>query len=146
MHTTPPVPFSSATAANQTSSDIGNTMYVKERELPGNEAVYTSEMPQPVLLPSARHRLPPPPPPPPQETSFNEKWQRKFRDNPFVPIGALATVGALAMGLRAFRGGETRKSQIYMRWRVGAQGATLLALLGGIYYMQYKKTHQHQQQ
>ena len=141
MHSTPPVPFSSATAANQTSSDIGNTMYVKERELPGNEAVYTSEMPPPILRPSARHKLPSPPPPP--QEAFNEKWQRKFRENPFVPIGAIATVGALAMGLRAFRGGETRKSQIYMRWRVGAQGATLLALLGGIYYMQqFKKKHQ----
>lgn len=139
-------PFSSATAANQTSADIGNTMHIRERELLGNESLPTSEISPSILSKSSQHRLSSPPSHLVlQGEHSNGKWKQKIQENPFVPLGALVTVGALGLGLRAFRAGESQKSQIYMRWRVGAQGATLLALLGGIYYVQHKKKQQQQQ-
>lgn len=39
-----------------------------------------------------------------QET-FKEKFNRKFSENPFVPIGCLATAAALTYGLWSFRHG-----------------------------------------
>ncbi|XP_075975397.1 HIG1 domain family member 2A, mitochondrial [Anticarsia gemmatalis] len=61
-----------------------------------------------------------------------EKFVRKFSDNPFVPIGCLATVGALSYGLWTFRTGRKRMSQQMMRLRIVAQGFTIAALVGGV--------------
>uniref|UniRef100_A0A8D0BPI3 HIG1 domain-containing protein n=1 Tax=Salvator merianae TaxID=96440 RepID=A0A8D0BPI3_SALMN len=66
-----------------------------------------------------------------QET-FGEKFLRKTRDNPFVPIGCLGTAGILAYGLICFKKGNTHQSQIMMRARVLAQGFTVAALVVGI--------------
>eukprot|EP00741_Cyanophora_paradoxa_P019357 tig00021127_g18685.t1 len=63
---------------------------------------------------------------------------RRLKDNPFVPLGALATAGVLATGLYYFRVGNQTMSQTMMRWRVGMQGFTLCAIAGGIVYDQYK--------
>ncbi|RVE43627.1 hypothetical protein evm_011711 [Chilo suppressalis] len=64
--------------------------------------------------------------------TFTEKFQRKFSENPFVPIGALATAGALSYGLWSFRTGQQRKSQLMMRLRIVAQGFTITALVVGV--------------
>jgi hypothetical protein len=134
-------PLSSASAANQTSADIGNLTHVKDRQLPHNETIPTSEMP-PLIprKPTSHHTsyL--------HQETLSERLRRKFRENPLVPVGVVATISALALGLRAFRRGDSKKSQMYMRMRVGAQGATIIALLGGIYALQYKKNKQQQQQ
>ncbi|XP_014240893.1 HIG1 domain family member 2A, mitochondrial [Cimex lectularius] len=66
-----------------------------------------------------------------EETTF-EKFQRKFKENPFVPIGALATAACLFYGVRNFYKGNTKNSQLMMRARVVAQGLTVAALVGGI--------------
>ncbi|NXY04918.1 HIG2A protein, partial [Pteruthius melanotis] len=66
------------------------------------------------------------------EEGFGEKFMRKTRENPLVPLGCLCTVGALAYGLFSFRKGNTRRSQLMMRARVVAQGFTFAALLGGM--------------
>ncbi|CDQ93448.1 unnamed protein product [Oncorhynchus mykiss] len=40
---------------------------------------------------------------------------RKSKENPFVPIGCLGTAGALMYGVRAFKQGKTRQSQLLMK-------------------------------
>ncbi|NWS65490.1 HIG2A protein, partial [Crotophaga sulcirostris] len=66
------------------------------------------------------------------EEGFGEKFLRKTRENPLVPLGCLCTVGVLTYGLISFKRGNTRRSQLMMRARVLAQGFTLAALLGGM--------------
>lgn len=65
-------------------------------------------------------------------TLVRDRMKNKIVSNPFVPIGMLATVGALGMGLNAMRTGERRKSQLMMRARVICQGLTIVAILVGI--------------
>lgn len=48
--------------------------------------------------------------------------------------GTISTVAALVLGLRNFLRNDHRKQQIMMRARVGAQGFTVLALVGGVFY------------
>ncbi|XP_018577675.1 HIG1 domain family member 2A, mitochondrial [Anoplophora glabripennis] len=67
----------------------------------------------------------------PTET-FTQKFYRKFLENPFVPIGCLATTLALSYGLWSFRNGKKKMSQYMMRTRVVAQGFTVLALVVGV--------------
>ncbi|XP_050348883.1 HIG1 domain family member 2A, mitochondrial [Nymphalis io] len=61
-----------------------------------------------------------------------EKFARKFYENPFVPIGCLATAGALSYGLWCFRTGRSQLSQKMMRVRIVAQGLTITALVVGV--------------
>ncbi|GAA6226380.1 HIG1 domain family member 2A, mitochondrial [Lates japonicus] len=67
-----------------------------------------------------------------QDETFKEKLARKTKENPFVPIGCLATAGALTYGLRAFQQGKTKQSQLFMRGRIIAQGFTVVALMVGV--------------
>ena len=69
----------------------------------------------------------------PHNETAGQKFKRKFADNPFIPIGALATALALAFGIRAFFKKDVKMSQKMMRARVGAQGFTVLALLTGVW-------------
>ncbi|XP_002740038.1 HIG1 domain family member 2A, mitochondrial-like [Saccoglossus kowalevskii] len=66
------------------------------------------------------------------QEGFKEKLTRKVKENPFIPIGMLATTTALTWGLVQFRKGNTRNSQMMMRMRIGAQGFTVIALIMGI--------------
>ncbi|XP_058704391.1 HIG1 domain family member 2A, mitochondrial [Poecile atricapillus] len=66
------------------------------------------------------------------EEGFVEKFVRKTRENPLVPLGCLCTVGVLAYGIICFKKGQTRRSQLMMRARVVAQGFTIAALVGGM--------------
>ncbi|XP_077328514.1 HIG1 domain family member 2A, mitochondrial [Lithobates pipiens] len=68
-----------------------------------------------------------------QEEGFRGKFSRKVKENPFVPIGCLATAGALTYGLIAFKQGKTRQSQLLMRTRIAAQGFTVAAIMFGVY-------------
>jgi len=67
-----------------------------------------------------------------REETFKEKFMRKTKENPFVPIGCLGTAGALMWGLRAFNQGKTRQSQLMMRGRIVAQGFTVVAIIVGV--------------
>lgn len=49
-----------------------------------------------------------------------------------LPTGCLGTAGALMYGLRAFRLGKTRHSQLSMRARIFAQGFTVVAIIVGV--------------
>ncbi|XP_077182479.1 HIG1 domain family member 2A, mitochondrial [Paroedura picta] len=66
------------------------------------------------------------------EETFREKFLRKTRQNPLVPIGCLGTAGALSYGLICFKRGKTQHSQMMMRARVLAQGFTIVALMVGV--------------
>ncbi|XP_030620918.1 HIG1 domain family member 2A, mitochondrial [Chanos chanos] len=67
-----------------------------------------------------------------KEEGFKDKFIRKTKENPFVPIGCLGTAGALIYGLSAFRQGKTRQSQLLMRARIFAQGFTVVAIIVGV--------------
>ncbi|KAM3612862.1 uncharacterized protein V6R79_015819 [Siganus canaliculatus] len=67
-----------------------------------------------------------------KDETFKEKFIRKTKENPFVPIGCLGTAGALMYGLRAFHQGKTRQSQLLMRGRIFAQGFTVVAIIFGV--------------
>ncbi|OQR92181.1 hypothetical protein THRCLA_22407 [Thraustotheca clavata] len=61
-----------------------------------------------------------------------DKFKRKFAENPFVPIGCLVTAVILGGGLRTFvSGGDSPTQQKFMRARIFAQGATVVALAAG---------------
>ncbi|NXT62731.1 HIG2A protein, partial [Chaetops frenatus] len=93
---------------------------------PGRSAVVTLAMaagPPPPFEPSPLPTFP--------EEGFGEKFLRKTRENPLVPLGCLCTVGILTYGIICFKKGNTRRSQLMMRARVVAQGFTFAALLGG---------------
>ena len=66
---------------------------------------------------------------------------RSFRDkfNPFVPLGLAATVFFLANGLRHMVKRNSAKSQMMMRGRITAQGFTVMALVGGMFWEAEKK-------
>ncbi|XP_025903459.1 HIG1 domain family member 2A, mitochondrial [Nothoprocta perdicaria] len=76
--------------------------------------------------------LPPELPPVFRDESFSEKFLRKTRENPLVPLGCLCTAAVLAWGLVSFKKGDVQRSQLLMRARVVAQGFTVAALLGGM--------------
>lgn len=74
--------------------------------------------------------LPPPGYQDPLET-WSEKFARKFKENPWVPIGCLATCGALVMSAIKLRAGKSSEMNYWLRARVGLQGLTLAALVVG---------------
>ncbi|XP_075398108.1 HIG1 domain family member 2A, mitochondrial [Tenrec ecaudatus] len=63
---------------------------------------------------------------------FKEKFLRKTRENPLVPIGCLGTAAALSYGLYCFHRGQSQRSQLMMRTRIIAQGFTVAAILVGL--------------
>ncbi|XP_063045930.1 HIG1 domain family member 2A, mitochondrial [Engraulis encrasicolus] len=67
-----------------------------------------------------------------EQEGFKDKFIRKTKENPFVPLGCLGTAGALIYGLRAFKMGKTRHSQLSMRARIFAQGFTVVAIIVGV--------------
>ncbi|XP_003227966.1 HIG1 domain family member 2A, mitochondrial [Anolis carolinensis] len=67
-----------------------------------------------------------------REEGFADKFLRKTRENPLVPVGCLGTAGVLTYGLICFKRGNTHQSQIMMRARILAQGFTVAALVVGV--------------
>ncbi|XP_044133292.1 HIG1 domain family member 2A, mitochondrial [Bufo gargarizans] len=67
-----------------------------------------------------------------EKEQFTSKFSRKVRENPFVPLGCLATAGALTYGLITFKQGKTRQSQLLMRARILSQGFTVAAIMVGV--------------
>ncbi|KAF8962087.1 hypoxia induced protein conserved region-domain-containing protein [Flammula alnicola] len=66
----------------------------------------------------------------PLET-WSEKANRKFKENPWVPIGCLATCGALVMSAIKMRQGQSKNMNYWLRARVVLQGLTLAVLVAG---------------
>lgn len=68
-----------------------------------------------------------------KEMPFMEKIVFHCKQQPLVPLGTLLTTGAVILAAKNVRGGNKLKAQIYFRWRVGLQAATLVALIAGSY-------------
>ncbi|OBZ76178.1 Respiratory supercomplex factor 1, mitochondrial [Grifola frondosa] len=72
--------------------------------------------------------------------TYQEKFQRKFKENPFVPLGALGTAIALTIASNQMRKRNSKSMNNWLRMRVIMQGATIAAVVGGsIYYGQTKQ-------
>jgi hypothetical protein len=71
--------------------------------------------------------------------TFKDKFIRKTKENPLVPIGLVATISALSYGLWQMKTGDRAMSQKMMRMRVYAQSFTVFALIGGILYQAKKR-------
>ncbi|KAJ9477155.1 Respiratory supercomplex factor 1, mitochondrial [Pseudozyma hubeiensis] len=63
-----------------------------------------------------------------------DKFFRKMREQPLVPIGSLLTCGALIAASNHLRSGNRDQFNKALRWRVGFQGLTVLAALVGSFY------------
>ncbi|KAF8655732.1 hypothetical protein AX16_002969 [Volvariella volvacea WC 439] len=65
--------------------------------------------------------------------TYREKATRKFKENPWVPLGSLATVGALVTAMVKMRRGQSKSFNNWLRVRVAAQGLTVVAIVAGTY-------------
>lgn len=63
--------------------------------------------------------------------STYERMTRKFKEEPAVPVGIAATCVALFAASVALRKGNQQSANKYFRWRVYAQGFTVLAMVAG---------------
>lgn len=73
---------------------------------------------------------------------FTSAIFRPFMEKPncfLLSPGCLGTAGALMYGLRAFKQGKTRQSQLLMRGRIFAQGFTVVAIIFGVFATALKK-------
>lgn len=66
-----------------------------------------------------------------EEKTFWERIKLHCSEQPLVPIGAILTSAAVVLAAQNIRIGNQRRAQYYFRWRVGLQGATLIALVAG---------------
>ena len=66
-----------------------------------------------------------------------ERLKKLAKYNPLVPLGCLVTVGVLGNGLFAMKNKDKNKSQRMMRYRVAAQGVTVIALVIGTMATQF---------
>jgi len=68
-----------------------------------------------------------------EDMSILDKIWFRCKQQPLVPIGCLATCVAVALAAKGVRTGDRVNAQKWFRWRVGLQGLTLVALVGGSY-------------
>ena len=70
----------------------------------------------------------------------------KCKEQPLVPMGVVLTCSALYLAARALRARDSRLANRMFFWRVGFQGFTLLALLGGtIWYKEQREAKSREQ-
>jgi hypothetical protein len=131
----------------------------KPKQLPKLE--YVINQPTVAAIPSpidkSGYLAPPPPPLSSSSSSLNQSTKMKSfseeledksekrmehlkklaKYNPLVPIGCLVTIGVLGNGILAMKNKDKNKSQRMMRYRVGAQGITVIALVIGTMATQF---------
>jgi Hypoxia induced protein conserved region len=69
------------------------------------------------------------------ETTFR-RMLRRVREEPLIPLGMILTVAALTGAGSAIRARDHVRANLMFRRRIYAQGFTLLAVVGGSYYLQ----------
>ena len=62
--------------------------------------------------------------------------------SPLIPAGVCTTAVILMGGLKSFTEGNRRKSQLFMRARVVAQGVTVAAMMGCLAWQGMQKEEQ----
>ncbi|KAL6950029.1 Respiratory supercomplex factor 1, mitochondrial [Hanseniaspora vineae] len=62
---------------------------------------------------------------------FHEKIIKHCKQQPLVPLGVLGTTGAIILAIKNMKNGDKRRANYWFRWRVGLQGATVVALVIG---------------
>lgn len=70
---------------------------------------------------------------------YHELVWKKCKENPFVPVGMLATFVAVTTAIVKMKKGNKESANVWFRWRVIAQGATIGALALGAMYEQRDK-------
>ncbi|KZT28212.1 hypothetical protein NEOLEDRAFT_1109021 [Neolentinus lepideus HHB14362 ss-1] len=65
--------------------------------------------------------------------TFKDKAIRRFKEEPLVPIGTLATCYALTMAMIRMRSGQPKSFNRWLRVRIIAQGLTVAAVVAGSY-------------
>ncbi|GAA6027404.1 hypothetical protein JCM8097_007835 [Rhodosporidiobolus ruineniae] len=91
-------------------------------------------IPEPVVDHTAVQNEVSPPPP----TNW-QKFVGKFKEEPLVPLGCAATVAALLGASSALQKGNRTQFNKFLRYRVAAQGFTVVAALGGSLYYQNQR-------
>ncbi|KAH9927977.1 uncharacterized protein BXZ73DRAFT_48542 [Epithele typhae] len=66
--------------------------------------------------------------------TWGGKFQRRFKENPFVPIFAGLTTASLIMASTKLRKRQSTSMNYWFRVRVLMQGLTLVAVVGGSWY------------
>ncbi|KAJ1972427.1 Respiratory supercomplex factor 1, mitochondrial [Dimargaris xerosporica] len=74
-----------------------------------------------------------------EDTSVWARIKRKSIEQPFVTAGSLLTCAALVSAMYYLRQGNRNAGNIMFRYRIAAQGFTILALLGYGYMDLVKK-------
>ncbi|KAI8071112.1 hypoxia induced protein conserved region-domain-containing protein [Gilbertella persicaria] len=73
-----------------------------------------------------------------------DKIKRKSREEPLVPAGVALTCFALVAATVGVKTGNRAYANNMFRLRVAAQGFTVLAMVGGSLYYQYKEKNSKQ--
>ena len=76
------------------------------------------------------------------ELNIVQKMVIRSKEQPVVPLGALATTGAIILAARSMKRGEKLRTQVYFRYRVVFQLITLVALVAGGVMMQQESAEQ----
>ncbi|EEB07853.1 hypoxia induced family protein [Schizosaccharomyces japonicus yFS275] len=79
-------------------------------------------------------------------TETSGRLKHLFRDQPLIPIGCAATVGAFLFATRAIRRGDSMRANRFFRYRVLAQAATVLAIVGGVFMERKMKQEKRMEQ
>ena len=137
------------------NSSNNNNNGDKPKQLPKLEYVVNQPTVAAIQSPIGKSGYLAPPPPPSSSSSsstkmksFSEELEDKSEQrmehlkklakyNPLVPIGCLVTIGVLGNGILAMKNKDKNKSQRMMRYRVGAQGITVIALVIGTMATQF---------
>ncbi|KAH9947788.1 hypoxia induced protein conserved region-domain-containing protein, partial [Amylocystis lapponica] len=72
--------------------------------------------------------------------TYSNKFVRKFKEQPLVPLGAAATTVALVLAMVKMRQGKSKSMNYWLRARVVAQGLTIAAVVGGSYALGQTQT------
>merc|ERR1712000_364865 len=65
-----------------------------------------------------------------------QKFSRRLKEEPLIPLGCALTCWALYNASRSIRAGDSNRTNRMFRARIYAQGFTLLAMIGGSMYWQ----------
>ncbi|RIB07900.1 hypoxia induced protein conserved region-domain-containing protein [Gigaspora rosea] len=74
-----------------------------------------------------------------KKNNYNNHFLRKLKEEPLIPFGLTLTVLALAGATLGYQKGDSKTMQRFLRFRVLAQGFTVVAAVGVPAY--YQLTH-----